>query len=412
MIAARTDSNIADEAAGQARLELAAASRARTQAEAQALNVENAAQRREASGPRTDCNIEDEATGQARLELAAASRTRKSTEARELNAENAALRRRQHTSGPRTDNHIEDEAAGQHRIELAAASLAQRSEQNRQLAERNAQVRRRMREAQPRTDHCIDDEAIGAARKKIAAEAKARRAEYAQKLNQQNVEMQQRLKGMRSRTDHHKPKLKQRGAAVATAATQASAADEEASEVQSLRALFLNQDSRDVGNNSMRVPINERNASQRYLAASETKPRARGGWSSDPRVPAWDNRPHKPTPHGCQGMRPIFTHEPWTPAVRKAWAAHDRVDAEAVASSTFNRLDDGQYDSTAQLFNRRRREERDKAVVDPRPPWDSTQWKYVPPALKGLKTKTKEPWADDERLGGSSICWYSEEYGR
>lgn len=118
-------------------------------------------------------------------------------------------------------------------------------------------------------------------------------------------------------------------------------------------------------------------------------------------------------------MRPIFTDEPWTQPVREAWATQDRQSRTTgvretpptYATTTFSRLNDGQYDSIAQLHQRRQAEEHEAALKTNRPPWDPTQWKYVPPSLRGLKPTTNEPWAEDEGRFGSSIVWYSEEFG-
>lgn len=67
-------------------------------------------------------------------------------------------------------------------------------------------------------------------------------------------------------------------------------------QVVRLRAMFRNHSPRSGGSNPSHVPLGEENAAQRYLAASQFKTEARGGFSSNPRVPAWDNRPYKPAP--------------------------------------------------------------------------------------------------------------------
>ena len=126
-----------------------------------------------------------------------------------------------------------------------------------------------------------------------------------------------------------------------------------------------------------------------------------------------------------------MSKEPWqTRSVKEAWARRDAaqlkeakpdpankpINLEALpdeeaetgldalcggynyATATFLRLDDGSHDSVAQLFNRRAREDARKAKATRREGWDPTPWRYVPPALRGLKPVTDEPWAADEIL--------------
>ena len=66
------------------------------------------------------------------------------------------------------------------------------------------------------------------------------------------------------------------------------------------------------------------------------------------------------------------------------------------ATSGLRKLPDGQNDSIAELFRRRKGEEDAAAVATGRPGWDSSQYRYIPPALKGCKPVTPEPWAKDE----------------
>jgi hypothetical protein len=66
-----------------------------------------------------------------------------------------------------------------------------------------------------------------------------------------------------------------------------------------------------------------------------------------------------------------------------------------VATATLQKLDDGQNDDVAILRARRVKEEQDAAVATGRAPWDSTAYNPCPPALKGCKPITPEPWARD-----------------
>lgn len=66
-----------------------------------------------------------------------------------------------------------------------------------------------------------------------------------------------------------------------------------------------------------------------------------------------------------------------------------------VATSTLQKLDDGQNDDFAILRARRVKEEQDAAVATGRSPWDGSTYNPCPPALKGCKPITPEPWARD-----------------
>ena len=450
----RTDSNIEDDAAGEARLRLAAASKARTSAEAAELTKANAEMqlRMDDAGPRTDFNIEDEAAGENRLRLAAASKARKEAEAATLARQNAEQRDRNRTTAAATDSNIEDEAAGARRLELAAASEARKEDEARRLAQKNEELRQRLRNGRPRIDTDITDEEAGAARREAAAAAQQRRAAQQRMLRQRNNEMQKRLRNMRSRTDN---RIEREATARAMAARQAIAAtaspgdanaagartsatggasrfapppsaaaveysddDDDLAEVRRLRELLSSGTPRSRGGatgtavaalpNSTHAPMDESNAAQRYFAASEVKANARGGFSRDPSVPAWDNKPYKPVPYELRGMRPVVTHEPWTPAAKATWARRERAASElgepqrieTYATNTFSRLNDGMYESVAQLYQRKQAEERAALAMRKHTtkPWDATVWRYVPPALRGLKPITPEPWAKDEAL--------------
>lgn len=118
---------------------------------------------------------------------------------------------------------------------------------------------------------------------------------------------------------------------------------------------------------------------------------------------AWDGSRHVPVPYECRGLRPV-THscsEPWASESMQKWAgATDSGTAVGLGFTTsgLKRLDDGQSDDIVQLFNRRRREDLQKAASRAIPPWDSTPHRYTPPALRGLKPVTREPWDRDEAV--------------
>lgn len=68
------------------------------------------------------------------------------------------------------------------------------------------------------------------------------------------------------------------------------------------------------------------------------------------------------------------------------------------ATSSLCRLNDGLFDSVAQLYKRRQAEDRALTQVTRKAPWDPSVWRYTPPALRGVKPVTPEPWAKDEEL--------------
>ena len=59
------------------------------------------------------------------------------------------------------------------------------------------------------------------------------------------------------------------------------------------------------------------------------------------------------------------------------------------------KLNDGQNDDIVMLRRRRVAEDQAAAAEHGRPIWDFSTWHYTPPALKGVKPVTPEPWARD-----------------
>jgi hypothetical protein len=68
------------------------------------------------------------------------------------------------------------------------------------------------------------------------------------------------------------------------------------------------------------------------------------------------------------------------------------------ATAGLRMLPDGQSDDIATLHKRRAREDAAAAETTNRPTWDSTTYKYMPAALKGMRPVTPEPWARDSKI--------------
>lgn len=123
----------------------------------------------------------------------------------------------------------------------------------------------------------------------------------------------------------------------------------------------------------------------RYFAASAIKQHERG-WSARPGLPPWDDRPHKPAPYSLRGQK-IVSNEPWIEDVKPdpeiecgecftslvhmnpSMYVSELVCASRYATSSFNRLDDGQYDDNALAFRRRVQEDMAIAIDRGAPPW-------------------------------------------
>ena len=110
-VAAKTDSDLMDEAAGMARLTMAAESKARRKAEAEALTRRNREYRKSMASAvqKSDDNIMDEECGRLRLRLARESKERRAAEALRIRQENAELRKRIKETMARTDDDIRDD---------------------------------------------------------------------------------------------------------------------------------------------------------------------------------------------------------------------------------------------------------------------------------------------------------------
>lgn len=191
----RTDDDIADEPAGLLRIELAAASKARREAQAKAIRMENAAlkARLAAIVSSTDDELDTEAAALARGEFAAKSQQR-------LREDQAAKRRHQREMeeriravGPRTDNSMDTEDAAVAREMLAAESKARQHAEKEERKRQNADMRARVRFAATRTDASLDTEAAGLAREELAVASQERYAREKEELKHWKAEMDQRI---------------------------------------------------------------------------------------------------------------------------------------------------------------------------------------------------------------------------
>jgi len=319
---------------------------------------------------RTDSDITDEAAGARRIQLAQESKARKEQEIADLRARNAQQAVRTASAGARTDVNIEDEAAGIARVELAAASKARRAEEARQMAQRNAELRARNKGTGVKTDVNIDDEEAGAARIKMAAESKARRTQDAQELARQNAQMRLRLRSMRTRTDTRSGKadISQQVEISEEERARRAQAEEEAAELLQVRTMLAKE------------------------TPQERLKRLGKIGSSD----GWNSSVYKPVPHSLRGLKPIYSAEPWCRDHLEKWCSSGMSPSQLYSTATFMKLDDGQRDTVAQQFRRKKNEE-NYAIMKAThaSPWDPTPWVYVPPGLRGLRPVTNEPWARD-----------------
>jgi len=117
------------------------------------------------------------------------------------------------------------------------------------------------------------------------------------------------------------------------------------------------------------TPIDEDNSTLRYFAATSMKEHERG-WVAGPHKVPWDPSPYRKVPYEVRGLA-VVTNEPWVEAVN----ANPEIN---MATSGFNRLDDGQTDSTVLMFQRRKEE--DSAIAANRGliPWHDSPvlWRF------------------------------------
>ena len=195
-VKAVVDVDIMDEAAGKARLTMAAASKERRQLEAKAQAERAASQKKinQNAGQRTDDDIMDEEAGRARITLAAESKARKARDAQELARKNAEMKEKLKKVTAKTDDDVDDEAAGEMRKKLAAESTARRLEQERLAKERHEAMVAKLKATGVRTDDDIMDEAAGRFRLELASASEARRAEEYRQRTIANAELRVRYR--------------------------------------------------------------------------------------------------------------------------------------------------------------------------------------------------------------------------
>ena len=117
------------------------------------------------------------------------------------------------------------------------------------------------------------------------------------------------------------------------------------------------------------TPLGEDNSTLRYFAASELKSHERG-WSGLKGAPPWDASPHRKTPYAVRGLK-TKTNEPWVEDV----GANPET---TMSTASLARLDDGQNDSEAILFQRRREEDEKIANNRGLKPWHNSPvlWRF------------------------------------
>ena len=107
---------------------------------------------------RTDDDITDEAAGRARIAAAAASKERKAAEAAKLKKENEARKAALKNQGAKADDDIMDEEAGRARLRLAEESKARKAAEAERIARENREYRERLKNTKARTDDDITDD--------------------------------------------------------------------------------------------------------------------------------------------------------------------------------------------------------------------------------------------------------------
>jgi len=151
--APRTDSDIMDEAAGRARIEMAKQAKVKREKEKKELARKNAEMRKKLNEQRniarTDDDLDDEEAGRMRAVLAAQSKARRAKEEANLDKQNASIFKSIRNTGVRTDDDIMDEAAGIKRLEMAAASKARKEQESSDLKAKNAAIGERLARVKP-----------------------------------------------------------------------------------------------------------------------------------------------------------------------------------------------------------------------------------------------------------------------
>ena len=197
----RTDDDISDDPAGRRRLELAAASKARREAEARERRRANMAmqQRLKQVAARTDDELDTEAAAKARADMAAASRARLQAEQAKRRSHQSEMERRIRQVKASTDGEVDTNRAALMRAELTMRSRARKQAEDDARRSQNSALRRRIANISPHIDDELDTEAAALARAEFAARSKTRRAAEAAELKRRNAHMKERI----SAAQHH-----------------------------------------------------------------------------------------------------------------------------------------------------------------------------------------------------------------
>ena len=150
---------------------------------------------------RTDDNIDDDPAGIARIEMAAASKARRELEAADIRRKNAELKARLANIKAKTDDEMDTEDAAIARAEFAAKSKARIRAQIAQQRQHELEMQQRIQAVGPRTDVVMDNEVAAVARAELAAQSKAKRDTAEAERRLKNTETKQRLQSTESRTD-------------------------------------------------------------------------------------------------------------------------------------------------------------------------------------------------------------------
>lgn len=152
---------------------------------------------------------------------------------------------------------------------------------------------------------------------------------------------------------------------------------------------------------------NRSGASSRHMSAiatSNTTTAAAGPGSSS----NWNSSPFRSAPYALRGLTPLEGFSQKEPWAADYLAACKPRPSSGYATAGLSRLDDGQFDSIAQMRRRRLSEQlvlstsmssnasTSSMSLSQRAPWNSTPMRHAPTALRGVKPVTPEPWVPDE----------------
>lgn len=232
-----------------------------------------------------------------------------------------------------------------------------------------------------------DDAQRLARRKELAAESKMIQEAGARAIALRNAEMRRRLKSIKARPDGRKGQPR----------SQSAGPTRPTDEFE--RARIANKTAAD---NTASCEEQEVEMLREMLRRSRVAKKQPGDW---------DATPHRAVPYTLRGLRPLHTIEPWSKSVLDSCKRLELRACSSYATSGLHRLDDGMNDD---FVNLRRRQMFERSLRDssssagPRPEWDSTPWLYTPPALRGLKPVTPEPWSRDIEIYNQGTAGHME----